>query len=217
MQINSGDSISNTRYAQFPGTICCVLKKGDKNYLLTCGHVLNGGSVLIEESTKEGWFVNPITDDTESSDEAYKAIGTWSFGLIDDEFDVALVEIDSDISSFFKPTGEPVVYENSLLGQEVFVNGRINKIAGYIAGQIKGTTEFEYNGGKHKLKNLILISGSKDGQPNCITEGGDSGSLVYLTPDNSALGMVVGANKQYTYVIPMASIIEKTKTQLIHI
>jgi V8-like Glu-specific endopeptidase len=214
IQLDSGDSICNRNHAQNPGTICCALKKGDKNYLLTCSHVLTGGSADIEEPTNNGWFINPTADDTLSSDDNFDPIGTWRFGLIDEEFDIALVETNNDLNSIFKPS-DKVSYDNTLNGLEIFVNGKINRISGYIAGQIKELTEFEYNGSSHRLKNLILISANKYGTPSCATEGGDSGSLVYFPTNNIALGMVVGANAHYSYAIPMNRILDKTQTQLV--
>ena len=105
-------------------------------------------------------------------------------------------------------------YSDQLLRKSVFVNGNINKTNGVVAGYTKKNIPFEYNGSTHSLTNLIMIKKSNDGPPESVSQKGDSGALVCLNDEKKALGMVVGGYKQYTYLIPMDTILNATKTSL---
>lgn len=215
IHFGTGNSICYFQIAQVSGTICCGVQKDDKKYFLTCAHVLTGGISTIDKENTDGWFTEVSPDDIISSDVSFDSIGSWSFGLITTALDVALVETDLEIDSINKGNPASGIYRPGMNHQEVFVNGNRNQQIGYVTGYLEKELDFEYNGSTLKHSGLILISGNKSAYPIAITEPGDSGALVYLTKDNTPIGMVVGGNDQYTYIIPMQVILTATKTNLI--
>jgi hypothetical protein len=106
IHFGSGNNIFEQNNAQMNGTICCRVSRNNKNYFLTCAHVLTGGINKVKPPNKKGWITNPSQDDSYSNDNNGDPIGTWSYGQIDDSYDVALIEInintdsDNDIHEF---------------------------------------------------------------------------------------------------------------------
>ena len=215
IQLASGDNICHVLTAAVSGTICCNVIKDNKKYLLTCAHVLTGGLPNITPENNNGWFVNPEIDDTLSADENFTSVGTWCYGVIDKEIDVALIQTEFEITPVVNINVYPPEYRTGFNHKEVFVNGEINKRGGYIVGFTENETKFSYNGIIHKLSNLILLSRNKTSSPVTLTESGDSGAIVYMSQDKTAFGMVVGGNKLYTYAIPLHTILTNTQTKLI--
>lgn len=215
IHFGGGNNICNTQSANIEGTICCGVQKNDKNYFLTCAHVLNGGLSTVDKENTEGWFIDIIQDDSISADMNYDAIGSWKYGVINTSLDIALVETDVEIDSINKGNPASSIYKPEMNHQEIFVNGNKNQQLGYVVGYLWKEIDFEYNGSTLKHNGLIMVSANKSAYPAAITEPGDSGSLVYLTSDKTPLGMVLGGNDQYTYVIPMQTILTVTKTNLI--
>lgn len=215
VHFGGGNSICNSATAQVSGTICCGVQKNDKNYFLTCAHVLTGGLGTIDKDNADGWFTDAWQNDAKSSDIQFKPVGSWSYGIISSSLDIALVETGIEIDPIKK--GNPVlaVYRPEMNHFEVFVNGNRNQKLGYVVGYLQKEIDFKYNGSIIKHSGLIMISGNKSAYPTAITEPGDSGALVYFTADSTPLGMVVGGNNQYTYIIPMQAILTVTKTNLI--
>lgn len=213
IHFGSGDNVFEKNNAQMNGTICCVVSKDTKNYLLTCAHVLTGGIDQIGNSNPDGWLRSPVKQDTFSKNNKNKTIGSWSYGIIDNLNDVALIEVDAKLELTANQINIIENHSEEKLQKKVSVNGDVNKSEGYVIGYQKDPIDFKYNGSTHQLGELIVLSENLD-YLKSITEGGDSGALVYLTEEKKALGMVVGGNTQYTYAIPMKRILEITKTNL---
>jgi hypothetical protein len=214
LHLNSGDNVYEQNNAYVNGTICCAVSKNNTEYLLTCAHVLTGGISQVTNTDSEGWLLNPTEKDIYSNDSNENAIGSWKYGEINNLFDAALIEIDLEIGAITNPVHSFESYPEEQLHKKVFVNGDINKSEGYVIGYQKQKIDFHYNGNTHQLKELIIISKNTIGNLKSLTEGGDSGALVYLTQEKKALGMVVGGNSQYTYAIPIERILSRTKTIL---
>lgn len=216
IHFGSGNNVFEQNHAQVNGTICCAVSRKNKNYLLTCAHVLTGGINKIKPTNKKGWISSPIADDSCSNDINGNPIGTWSYGLIDDSYDIALIEINENTQLVDNDIKEVEVNVENQTRKAIWVNGNINKKSGFVISFTKDATEFKYNGNSHHLKNLLMISKNNIGSGllKSLTVGGDSGALVYLTKEKKALGMVVGGNKQYTFAIPMTDILKKTETNL---
>ena len=215
IHLESGDSLCSSNFADRPGTACCNVTKNGVKYILTCAHVLTGGAPTIVPDNENGWITNPIPDDTLSEENNFHPVGSWSFGLISNELDVALVQTELDIESAVNIKNTPPVYELGLNGKEVFVNGKMNRVKGFVSGFSEKGIGFQYNGDTVVLKNLILLSKNRLAlTTGLLTEGGDSGAMVYLLNDKTALGMVVGGNSHFTYIMPMASILKTTQSKL---
>jgi hypothetical protein len=214
IHLDPGDSISHKDFSHTPGTICCCVKDNQRTYLLTCAHVMTGGAPVVTVTTTNGWVNLKTPDDTKSADTKFAPIGTLAFALIDNELDAALSETTEVIRPVVNINVPPADYTDALNGAEVRIEGKLNKTQAFVQGYSQEPIKFRYSGGSHKLGGLILISNNNIGTPVTATQKGDSGAMVYLVKDRVALGMVIGGNSQYTYVIPLSRILLRTKTQL---
>jgi V8-like Glu-specific endopeptidase len=214
IQFGSGDNVFEQNHAQVNGTICCALRGKNKNYFLTCAHVLTGGINKIKPANKKGWISNPIIDDSCSNNNDGNPFGTWSYGLIDGFYDIALIEINPDTEPVINEINQFEADSKNQTRKGICVNGNINKKSGFVISYKKDSTEFKYNGSTHHLKNLLVLSKNLTEPFKSLTIGGDSGAIVYLINEKKALGMVVGGNSQYTFAIPLAGILEETETTL---
>ncbi|MGQ2985286.1 hypothetical protein [Flavobacterium sp.] len=212
--INSGDSVCNIATAQTSGTICCTVSRGDKKYLLTCAHVMTGGLSSVSAAVDKGWFSSPLPDDASSADIGYGSLGSWAYGVIDSGFDVALIDSEQYTDPVPNATYPPPFRED-MKHEEVFVNGNLNQKYGYIIGFTSHEIPFQYNGGTFRHARLIQIAANRSNDPVSLTDPGDSGALVYRTKDKVAIGMVIGGNGQFTYLIPMNTILDNTQTKLV--
>lgn len=214
IHLNAGDSINHINHAQSPGTICCNVVRDNRTFLLTCGHVMTGGLAAPTQATTNGWINSVALEDTQCADMGYGPVGDWCYVLINDEVDIALSLTTETVNPVVNVLVPPADYTPTLDGTEVFVNGKVNKTRAFVRGFMETDLAFQYNGSSHKLRNLILISKNKIGNPLTVTQGGDSGAMVYVTKNKIALGMVVGGNRQYTFLMPLSKILSETKTRL---
>lgn len=175
---------------------------------------MTGGAPVVTVTTTNGWVNLKTPDDTKSADTKFAPIGTLAFALIDNELDAALSETTEVIRPVVNINVPPADYTDALNGAEVRIEGKLNKTQAFVQGYSQEPIKFRYSGGSHKLGGLILISNNNIGTPVTATQKGDSGAMVYLVKDRVALGMVIGGNSQYTYVIPLSRILLRTKTQL---
>lgn len=202
---SDGDGVCGQNSAYFKGTICGAVKDiatNSRKFYLTCSHVLSGGDAV----NKNGEIAVEEQEQVLNASTNFEPIGKWSYGLLTDQLDAALI----DASDYETPapnsfSAEVVPFGISLIGQIVFINGAMNKEKGFIVGQSNAPVAFEYNNQIHSISNLIKISRYQYVQQS-LTSPGDSGAVAYLSDTKQPLGMVVGANDQFTFLIPFTGI-----------
>lgn len=207
----SGDSVCNQNTTMMNGTICCaVVPTRNPNAIsyLTCSHVLSGGDLL-----DKGGEITASRDTVLSPTYNFAPIGNWSYGVLNNNFDIALV----DSSGYQVPSNsglqQPVNYLPAHIGKKVFIKGNLTQCEAYIIGKSNEPVPFQYNNNIHTLNNLIKISRYAYNHIG-LTVGGDSGAMVYFTESNVALGMVIGSNEQYTFVSPLADILTTLEARI---
>lgn len=200
----SGDGVCNQNTTMMNGTICCAVvttRNPDAISYLTCSHVLSGGDLL-----DKGGEISTTRDTVLSPTYNFAPIGNWSYGMLNNNFDMALV----DSSGYQVPSNsgfqQPVSFLPAHIGKKVFIKGNLTQCEAYIIGKSNEPVPFQYNNSIHTLNNLIKISRYAYNHIG-LTVGGDSGAMVYFTDTNVALGMVIGSNEQYTFVSPLADIL----------
>lgn len=202
---SDGDAVCAQNSAFFTGTLCGKVKDvptGQKLFYLTCSHVLSGG-----DAVNKGGDIDPNQQEQVlNASDGFTPIGKWCYGLLNDHLDIALIDTEG-----FEPPepnsypSEVMAFNSSLIGKTVFINGAKNKEKAFIVGQSNAPVSFDYNNQIHSLGNLIKLSRFQYYQES-VTLPGDSGSVAYLTETSQPLGMVVGANEQYTFLIPFTDI-----------
>jgi len=218
---DAGDSIANGQYAKYKGSIACKLKLPNGTAcLLTCSHVMTGGSPIDHR----GYFSD--TDDAQING---TADGKWFYGLRDAEFDIALIkEFTQTTFSFLNgvvitsardTTPDDIKQTKvTMIGRKDFY-GADNAKSGYIINhRAINPITITYNNNNHyedvSMYNLILIASGTTSPYGNISRQGDSGSMIY-DDQMRAIGIVLGQNSKFTYAIAFPKILKKLSAEII--
>lgn len=205
IQLTSGDGITSGTFPEFDGTAGCIMidNRNGTKYVLTCAHVYSKGAVAGCTGTLTNGV--PVIASAGKS-----AIGTWQYALIDTHFDVGLVSINADVPL-------SLAYLAGLLGSRDVTDADVTgatavRMHGYTSKEKTGSivhigaqATLGYSDGLFTIQNLIAVAQSTVAPYGPISTGGDSGSL--LTDSQYVLGMVIGSDPQFTYAIPITSIL----------
>jgi hypothetical protein len=210
--VMQGDPVAAQSSAQFKGTICCKLKRNADNKicLLTCSHVMTGGS---------GKNFFGTVDPAVSADVADEPGGSFIWALCNDRFDIALLEPGAqDFNYQFKPANVRTVTPSDIQSVKIKVvrqQGRGVNEGVIVNHRAPRPVTIQYNDGEYGMLNLLLLSNlTKNGDATVytsLTTAGDSGACVF-DENNHPIGMIVAGNSKFSYAIPMADILIKTNT-----
>ncbi len=191
--------INHKDHPRYKGTIGCPLKNPNtgSTVLLTCGHIMIEGNYLPDK------LIGKLTVGEKaefSLANSQPALGKWTYGYQDKEFDIALVTPDSGNglpkSGLAEKPGSPV------LGTPVYFD---SGVSGYIIA-----TGVEYPVGYAnetvRMTGLIKVARSINAPHAPVSGEGDSGAVLY-SEDKVAIGMINAVNDNYTFAIPMAQIL----------
>lgn len=198
--IGSGDIVANQNFPAFQGTLSCPVKSSKgKIYLLTCAHVLNNGHYDPDLSGRfsRSKPVNLLP--------GQDYLGKWFYGFQSSYYDIALIRPDkvflsSIVKSGLLSTSEILDVDD--INRNLTMNGGRS---GHMKGQLLGVEveqDINFTNKKVKMKGLLKI-GQKitSSLSRTISQGGDSGSVVYDENDRP-LGIVIGGNSKYTFALP---------------
>ncbi|MCR6722664.1 MAG: hypothetical protein NVV59_20745 [Chitinophagaceae bacterium] len=207
-----GSSTANKATSGYMGTICCKVMRNQQPLLLTCSHVLTGG-------TKDNLRgpINPTPAQINGQD-----AGSFVYGLCTDEFDIALIDTSSAPFNYAIQPKEPRrPSQTDIKNTQVRIVCRNNRIkTGTITNErVTEPLKIEYKGNsEHSITNLMVISHitETDGETyyTGVTEEGDSGACVY-DQDNNPIGMIVAGNSRFSYAIPIVAILSKISATII--
>lgn len=210
--LRSGDSLRNIEAPETAfGSAGITLMDPDTDdvFVCTCYHVVN------REGHWQAW--RPFQKDqivigSQNGDEKGKMI----LAVLNNQLDVALVQVQKGIKIDTNIWGKGNVraWRTTGLSDEgktkvaIRGAGSIEIQKGVIVETGAAFVNIPYPIlGSHDLFDTIRVQGrSSDGQLGPITKGGDSGTLV-VADDNKAIGIVVGKDRRYTYVIPIENIL----------
>lgn len=214
LQCSQNDKIK-TYNGDVAGSFCCLAKYKDKNLLVTAGHILSG----LKSYNLGGWLYGDDSKDVLLNDN--KKIGKWIFQQITDEQDIAFIELtdihlNNDKLKRFANTGYYNVSDDSIKNEVVTL---ISNVGGEREGYL-----LDYNtvwsvpyDNETRLKwNIIIIGDSivrNDSQS--LSEKGDSGGLVFHKRTKKLIGLILGGNNKYTWVLPVQKTLEENELKLI--
>lgn len=188
-------------------TSCCILKpksvRSKSRFLLTCNHFFTHKELI----NPNGWIEEPKIETKMEND----LIGFWSFGMLDNNFDIALVELNENISlvnPILKSKSRPISDED-IHKKIIMVGAASDEKTGFIRGVLRGNLRIKYNERIHEIKDLIEIANSTSENHNSISRQGDSGALIYDALDKTPLGMIIAFNSRITYAISMDKILKE--------
>jgi hypothetical protein len=201
-QLGRGDFIANISTPMYLGSVGCIVSDGsNKLYVLTSNHVMTNN-----------YFIDPGdlgSKAVELKYGNYLNIGTWSYGKMDNTVDAALITIEhtntdsNDLNNLIYDVTDEA--DSSLTIVE-FKGAKSHTKLGYVI-HVNQHIDVDYRNKTVELNGLITISADTN-VFSPISQEGDSGALVYTQDQKQPIGIVLGANSQFTYVIPIRTVLK---------
>lgn len=199
--------VANSNKPAYTGSICCAVKYADRNDftgLLTSAHIYTLGAY----NDKYNGLLNASQQEQVLVDKSNKAI--WYLKVMSSKQDLGIVKLTSaekkdanyksfnnsyyQISDIDVKTATPNV---SILSKNN--NSRDAYILDYNVG-----IDINYDNGPSYKKNIILIGTTNDRDTSqTVSAGGDSGSCVYHKETGKLIGMLLGGNDKFSFVLPI--------------
>lgn len=206
------DEVSDTQTPEYLGSLCCMVESGINPTFLgavTSGHVFtfgdfkNYGGFL---GTKRGVNINR------------QNVAQLYFQQMKYNQDLAVVELSNKVNVKSFPDGFYTITETDLKTKTPNItieskNGNIR--TAYILDH-NVTFDVKYFNGTRQMQNIILIGDAPDREKSKnVSQGGDSGSCVYHTQTGKLIGMLLGGNEKFTFVLPLQDTLKTYNFKLI--
>jgi hypothetical protein len=214
--ITNGDGLL-VHQSRFIGTACLGLQNREgKKFVLTCNHVLNEDSLTDKGGVLQGDERLPV--DVFINKNQTATIGEWHYSLCNYHLDIALVQLEGEEFED-NPTGiTNNIYrlkENDKGRLPVTMNGFVSELQeGVIVTFDTDPIPIEYADGIHEL-NLLIVIGSKGSSgfnyqsSTSISQGGDSGAIIFDSNSKKPIGMIVAGSERYSFAIPLIDIFDE--------
>lgn len=242
-QINALDlrpGLSIGHYCGYAGTLGCILRikssHGEILSLAGASHVLamintaNRGDAILQPGYPDGQKIltNRIGVITNYTYLVHYE-ESLAYGQSANTEDIAVVQLDDQqhwpsanlVPDPRDPKNKKIKLKGYLSDEELIarINERVFKMGrttefteGVYHGVIAGPQAIELPDRKVYLyKNVFMV---KNKGMQAFSQPGDSGSLVY-TLDGKAIGMIIGASDQITYLSPMSSCLKSMNADLL--
>jgi hypothetical protein len=199
------------------GTACLGLENREgKKFILTCNHVLNDDSLTDKGGVLQGADRLPV--DVFVNKNRTATIGEWHYSLCDYHLDIALVQLEDE-----EFEDAPAGISNSIYRLKDNDKGTLSvTMNGFVSGQQEGVVvtfdtdpvPIEYADGIHEL-NLLIVIGSKGSSgfnyqsSSSISQGGDSGAIIFDSNSKKPIGMIVAGSERYSFAIPLIDIFDE--------
>jgi hypothetical protein len=203
IHVNQTDKISND---SSDGSVGCVVASanGDK-YAVTSGHVYSKGRLFD--------YGGELDTADQTAAQVGSINGNWFFQIIDEENDIALAA--------FTPPATPdpnlITFNGHYPVADADIGKTKVKVVSNISGQrdayiIDHNTSWDvpYNKkAQHEMKNVILIGDNKD-RTKCksVSQKGDSGGCVYEEKSKQLVGIILGGNNSFTWILPIKKVLD---------
>lgn len=202
------------------GAAGVVLKSGAQNFILTCSHVAFGGKATDAGGRVSSSHANVRTRVLKGN--IQRELGKLYYATCSSAGDFALVEVTGNYFNVL-PNGQRIkttAVDPSRLssGEEVyFFSARRNALikATLQSPKNPNSESFEYSDGKTITYTNLITFGVKQGNGHwkTVSAKGDSGSLVF-TKNLEPIGILIGGNNDFSFAIPLNTILTKTQTQI---
>lgn len=203
------NNVSDISSPLYQGSICCKVKSTtNPNFvgIVTSGHIysnghrLNMGGILSNEQQKV-----TLIDQTKS--------GKWFLQVINNQQDLAVAQLDNNTNSDSQyqsfAVGYYTVSDNDVNQPEpnVTIISKGNKIRDAFIIDYNIALDINYHTETIYMNKIILIGSNPNrDKSQSLSEGGDSGSCVYEKSTMKLIGMLLGGNNKFSFILP----IEKT-------
>ncbi|MEP7197972.1 MAG: hypothetical protein ABI851_15745 [Saprospiraceae bacterium] len=199
------NNIANKNTSEFLGSICCMVEStvnSNLNGVLTSGHIFTNGKFIDFDG-----FVNSNQSFDTLSNE--NSIGELYFQQMVPNQDLAIVKLNNAISlqtelmkfssGFYKISESDL---NSPTKNVTILSKDNNKRDAFII-DINVSMRLFYDVAQKIMRNIVLIGTDKDkNNSKTISTPGDSGSCVYHKNTGKIIGMLLGGNDKFSFVLP---------------
>jgi len=200
--------VSHVKEANYIGSVACGLRDANGNEsVLTCAHVLLSGNFEPAKINEV-----PLNEQVNLTLHHEKKRAEWFYGFQDDTLDIALVKPKERITPSGFTAHAPSADD---LGDLVHFQGAVTENG---LGFLKAVDEtwpilFE-NETTVNMRGLLKLAHTDFGTDTSIAVGGDSGSLIF-DENKRALGIILASTDEFTYAIPMDTILNKVNQEII--
>jgi len=212
IQFGNGDSIADISNSfsppKFEGSICCAVKSvNNKDFIgiITSAHIYTHGdynennNTVLNSSMQRDVFVND------------NIVGKWFYKQMLDNQDLIIVKLNDSIpiDHLIKFKNQYHIVTDADIKNEktkVTVFSRNNKKTEAFILDYNIGYPFRYSNGSFYKRDIILIGNVPDREKSKpVSEPGDSGSCVFISNTNEMVGILLGANENFTFVLPIQS------------
>ncbi|MCC5610871.1 hypothetical protein LC612_30020 [Nostoc sp. CHAB 5834] len=210
LHIGSGDALTGEEHKL--GTVCCILRKKRtiERYLLTCQHVQTGGAYRNDGGAFNGGPVH-VRAGLSDQNNKWQFVGRWSFGLLTENLDVALVKLQVALPTQSTPFSSlpRAVTAADEFRTPVTMIGQVSGLqSGFIVNDQSDSVPFQFKDGVQQLRKLLVAARFTDGMKlEKFSDHGDSGAILYDATTRVPLGMVMGGSPEYTFAIPFDTLL----------
>ena len=206
----SVDDVTGTDH-NAPGSICCLVRSDvDPGFrgLVTAGHVFTGGafddySGPVDEKRAQAAFISgtrkgKLLYQRMKSDRDIAVVGLSDLTNIDNGY----VEVEDHYNVAMSDLNDPT---------KVTVLSKGGKTREAFILDYGISTDLRYGKDSWLMRNVILIGSDRDRtQSRTVSTSGDSGSPV-LVDGRMLVGMLIGGNDRFSFVLPMRDALEESK------
>ncbi len=205
-----------TADSTFKGSICCMARTfGGKQVLVSSGHVYTNGNL----EDHRGWLATARMQDVRLN--GVIPIGKWAFQQITPVQDIAFIELNDQIEdirvkSFADSGGYFDTSDESVKREEVILLSNVEgERNGYILDHRMAWPVNYADNIQHK-SNIINIGSTRDRSTSkTLSRRGDSGGVAIHKNSGRLVGIILGGNDRFTWVLPIRETLENNNLTLI--
>jgi hypothetical protein len=200
------DELSDSNSPDFYGSICCIVESTtnpDFRGVVTSGHVFTYGDYynyggVLSPNNRRDVRINNIPN------------ARLFFQQMIFNQDIAIAEIIEKSNMLNNYTsfsnGYYIVSEsdyNSKAPNATVLSRQNNRRDAFIL-DFNVTFEINYFNSARYIRNIVLIGSTNDRNTSqTVSHGGDSGSCVYHKASGKLIGMLLGGNNKFSFVLPL--------------
>lgn len=200
------DELSDSNSRNYFGSICCMVDSTtNPNFkgIVTAGHVFTYGDYfdyggVLGENQRRDALLN-------GNPKAKLFFQQMKFNQ-----DIAITELidkanlNANYISFAKGYYQVSEFDFNSNTQNVTIASRQNNIRDAYILDFNVSFEIKYFNSPRYVRNIILIGSTNDrATSQTVSEGGDSGSCVYHKETGRLIGLLLGGNKKFSFVLPI--------------
>lgn len=201
----AGDELSDSNSPTYYGSVCCLVSSvtnPDFKGLVTSGHVFTYGDFrdyggVLRDTQRRQALLN-------GNPSAQLFFQQMKFNQ-----DLAIAELTDQASlpaNYLSFKGFYRVSESDLqaASPNITIASRGNKVRDAYILDFNVSFEIGYFNSPRYMRNIILIGSTNDrATSRTVSGGGDSGSCVYHKETGRLIGMLMGGNTKFSFVLPL--------------